>query len=81
MLYEGKIADFRLAARALKRAPRFCVTALMVLALGIGANVAMIAVIDGVLLKPLPYGDPEQLISIWQTAPTVNLPKFGLSPY
>jgi hypothetical protein len=55
--------------RRLFRAPLFTIAAVVTLALGIGANTAVFSVIEGVLLKPLPYPHPEQLISLRLTAP------------
>ena len=52
----------------------FTAIAAVTLALGIGANIAVFSVIDGVLLKPLPYPHPEELIDLHLTAPGVNFP-------
>jgi len=59
--------DTRYALRTLRARPAHTLTALATLALGIGANVAMFAVIDGVLLAPLPYRDPARLVAIAET--------------
>ena len=61
------MADFRYAFRALLANPGFAITAVFTLALGIGANTAIFTVIDGVLLKPLPYGAPDRLVRISET--------------
>ncbi len=53
--------NIRYAVRTLTRTPGFTLTAVLTLALGIGATTAMMTVLDGVLIKPLPYGDPERL--------------------
>jgi predicted permease len=61
--------DVRYAARGLGRNPLFTLVAVVTLAIGIGANTAVFSVVDGVLLKPLPYPKPEELVSIWHDAP------------
>src|SRR5438876_12198714 len=56
--------DLRYAWRALLKQPAFSLIAIAVLAVGIGANTAIFSVFDAVLLRPLPYTDPERLVSI-----------------
>jgi predicted permease len=72
--------QLRQVLRRLFRAPMFTFVAILTLALGIGANTAVFSVIEGVLLKPLPYPRPEQLISLSLTAPGINLPELTDSP-
>jgi predicted permease len=72
--------QLRQVLRRLFRSPMFTFVAILTLALGIGANTAIFSVIDGVLLKPLPYPHPEQLISLSLTAPGINIPELTDSP-
>jgi predicted permease len=71
--------DIRQTIRRLGRTPGFTAATLLTLALGIGANTAVFSVIDGVLLKPLPFPDPDRLIGVWQTAPGVNIKDLNAS--
>jgi predicted permease len=66
--------------RRLRRAPMFTAITLVTLAVGIGANTAIFTVLESVLLKPLPYPHPDELIGVWQTAPGVNIKDLDLSP-
>jgi predicted permease len=66
---EALIADLKLALRRLRKSPGFGITVLLTLAIGIGANTAVFTVVDNILLKPLPYPQPEQLVSVWLHAP------------
>src|SRR4051794_18212908 len=75
MVNAGK--DVLFALRMLARNPGFTVVALVTLALGIGANATIFCVIDGVLLKPLPFHDPGRLSMVWQK--TVSAPKLEIS--
>ncbi|HEY9427460.1 MAG TPA: ABC transporter permease [Gemmatimonadaceae bacterium] len=60
--------DFRFAFRTLSRAPFFTVIALLTLALGIGATTAIFTVVDGVLLRPLPYPEPQRIVRLWEVS-------------
>jgi predicted permease len=70
----------RLVARRLSRAPLFTAVAILTLGLGIGANVAIFSVVNGVLLKPLPFHEPERLVGVWHAAPGLNIPLLNQSP-
>ncbi len=60
--------DLKYATRTLMRAPGFTATAILVMALGIGANVALFTVVWSVLLKPLPFEDPDQILVIYENS-------------
>jgi predicted permease len=71
--------QLKLAFRRLVRAPLFTTITLITLAVGIGANTVIFSVVDGVLLKPLSYPHPEQLIGIWHNAPGIGAGLKGLN--
>ncbi len=74
---ESFLADTTLALRRLAKAPGFAATVLLTLAIGIGANAAVFSVVDGVLLKPLPYPDSDRLVSLWLQAPGAGMADFA----
>ena len=57
--------DVRYGLRLLSRKPGFALTAILTLALGIGANTAVFSVIDAVLVRSLPYPEPDRLVRVW----------------
>jgi predicted permease len=72
--------DARHALRHLLRTPGFAVVAILTLALGIGANTAIFSIVNGVLLRPLPYPRPGQLVFVTSTFPTMGFDQFWVSP-
>jgi putative ABC transport system permease protein len=72
--------DFRYALRTLRRTPSFTLAAVACLALGIGANTAIFSVIDGILLRPLPFSDPASLVMVWETDPSQGRDRNVVSP-
>jgi putative ABC transport system permease protein len=67
--------------RRLVRAPGFTLVTILTLAVGIGANSAIFAVIDGVLFRPLPYPNAERLVAVNLTAPGINFQEAGSAPF
>ena len=63
-----RFPDFTLALRNLVRRPAFAATAILLLALGSGANAAVFSIVRGILLKPLPYQQPDRLVSVWPSS-------------
>jgi putative ABC transport system permease protein len=74
------LQDLRYALRMLKKNPAFTAVAILTLAVGIGANSAIFSVLNSVLLRPLPYRQPDQLVRVYSEFPTMQLQKFWLSP-
>ena len=74
------LQDLKYALRMLKKNPAFSVVAILTLAVGIGANSAIFSVVNSVLLRPLPYRQPDQLVRVYSEFPTMQLQKFWLSP-
>src|SRR5690242_15736503 len=72
--------DLRYSLRSLARTPGFALLAILTLSLGIGANSAIFSVINGVLLKPLAYPAPDQLVMITSQFPGLGFDKFWVSP-
>src|SRR5947209_2908802 len=72
-IVDDVLKDLKYSSRRLRRTPGFTLVSIGMLALGLGATSAIFCMINGVLLKPLPYPHPEQLVAVWMTAPAVNI--------
>ena len=66
------VSDARFALRALSRRPAFALTAILTIAIGIGANAAVFTVVNGFLFTPLPYEDPDELVAVWAANPALG---------
>jgi putative ABC transport system permease protein len=73
--------DLRFGTRMLGRNPGFSTIVVLTLALGIGANTAIFTLVDGILMRPLPYLEPERLVVFNQSYPSVGLENWGISPF
>ena len=77
------LSEFHFSLRILRRNPAFSAAAIVVLALGIGANTAIFSVVNAVLLRPLPFDDPSRVMQVWHVPPPKSFPgmtMFSVSP-
>ena len=80
MTFDNLRQDIRLAVRGLLRAPAFAAVTILTLALGIGANTAIFSIVNGVILRPLGYPKPEQLMYLTTQFPSFGFTQFWVSP-
>jgi putative ABC transport system permease protein len=74
------LGDIRFAVRSLGRSPSFAITAVLALALGIGSTAGVFSLLEGVVLRPLPYREPSRLVTIWDTNREKGLKHEAISP-
>src|SRR6266851_4326175 len=74
------LQDFRYALRTLRRSSGLTLVIVLSLAIGIGANSAIFSVVNALLLRPLPYPDPDRLAILWLRSPGINIPQDWPSP-
>ncbi|HXM14646.1 MAG TPA: ABC transporter permease, partial [Candidatus Eremiobacteraceae bacterium] len=77
------VQDLRQSLRTLRRNPAFAIGAILVLALGIGANTAIFSIVNAAMLRPLPFDDPDRLVQLWHVPPARSFPGidfFSVSP-
>jgi putative ABC transport system permease protein len=82
-LMQTFMADVRYAVRSLQRTPSFALAVVAVLALGIGANTAIFSILNAVLLRPLPFPEPDRIVRLFHVPPPATFPgieRFSLSP-
>jgi len=72
--------DVRFAVRTLTRRPGFAMVAVLTLGVGMGATTAIFSLIDSVLLKPLPFREPDRLVTVWEVRPRFNQPRMQVAP-
>ena len=76
----GLLADLRYALRLLRKSPVFSIAAIGTLALGIGANTTIFSLVQTILLRPLPYENPDQVVMVWEDATAAGFPRNTPAP-
>src|SRR6516165_1657567 len=83
MVMRNLLSDLRFSLRTLRLNSAYSAAAIVVLALGIGANTAIFAVVNAVILRPLPFDDPSRIMQVWHVPPAKSFPgltMFSVSP-
>ena len=71
--------NIRYSSRVLRKSPAFTIVSILTLALGVGASTALFSVVDTVLLRPLPYYQPDQLVTVTETLPEMGTDEIGVA--
>ena len=74
------LADVRCGLRLLRKSPGFTAIAIATLALGIGANTAIFSTVDAILIRALPYADPDRIVMVWEDAHEAGFPRNTPAP-
>ena len=77
--FDMLLQDLRYAFRTFSRTPVFALTAILTLALGTGANTAIFSVVNAVMLRPLPFPEPDRLVSLWEMNQKRDIQSFSIS--
>jgi putative ABC transport system permease protein len=80
--FESLVRDLRYGVRTLRKSPGFAIAGIVILGLGIGVNTAIFTVVNAVVIRPLPFPDPDRIMRLWHTPPqdVFTTPTFSLSP-
>lgn len=73
------LQDLRFALRTLRASPGFTLVVMVTLGLGIGINTAIFSLVNGVFLRPLPYGEPDRVMTVWESNPQLDISQDGVS--
>src|SRR5215212_2247439 len=77
---DALLGDVRYGFRLLRKAPAFTIISIATLALGIGANTAIFSTVDAILIRALPYADPDRLVMVWEDASAAGFPRNTPAP-